>query len=128
VSSKPTILHKFYLAFERVCCRSQKTTQIRRCCIQSAQRGLNHGRRTGSDHHGQFVEWTGQPPVGWFLDGQFVVTSPKVLDERVPSDHDASVAVLLEAASMGITLTVPMAGGRTGGLRSYLGTETPRRQ
>jgi hypothetical protein len=33
-----------------------------------------------------------------FVDGQFVVSSAKVLDERVASDHDASVAVLLEAA------------------------------
>jgi hypothetical protein len=31
--------------------------------------------------------------VRWFLDGQSVVTSPEVLDERVPSDQDANVAI-----------------------------------
>ena len=34
---------------------------------------------------GEFVERDGQPPVRWFLDGQFIVTSSKILDERVPA-------------------------------------------
>jgi hypothetical protein len=47
------------------------------------------------------VERDRQPPVRWFLDGQFVVTSPKVLDERMPDEHHPGGAVLLEAARIG---------------------------
>jgi hypothetical protein len=45
------------------------------------------------------VRGTRRPAAGSLVPRRpFVVTAVKVLDERVPSDHDASVAVLLEAA------------------------------
>jgi hypothetical protein len=50
---------------------------------------MKQPRRTGSDHQGEFVERDSQPSDRWFLDSQFLVTSPKVLDERMPGDHDA---------------------------------------
>jgi hypothetical protein len=54
----------------------------------TTSRGLS--THAGSDHHVQFVERDGQPPVRGFLDGQFVVTSPKVLDERVSREGSPS--------------------------------------
>jgi hypothetical protein len=77
---------------------ASKDGSTRRCCIQVGQGELKQRPTYGIRSPGRVRRTRRQPPVRWFLDGRFVVTSPKVLDERVPSDHDASVAVLLNAA------------------------------
>jgi hypothetical protein len=69
----------------------------RRCCISQVE-ALSIARRTESDHQSEFVERDGQPPHRWFLNGQFVVTSPKVLDERMPRDDHPGAVVLLESS------------------------------
>ena len=74
----------------------QKYEIWRRCCIHSGRGALKHRPRTESDDQSEFVERDGQPPDRWFLHGQFVVTPPKVLDERVPRDDHPGAAVLLE--------------------------------
>src|SRR4029450_8337601 len=55
-------------------------------------------RRTESDHQSEFIERDGQPPDRWFLHGQLVVTSPKVLDERMPRHDHPGAVVLLESS------------------------------
>jgi hypothetical protein len=64
--------------------------------------GLRHAKGAtadwASDHQGQRIERDGHPLVDRLLDGQLVVPSAKVLDERVPGDDDLGAAVLLEPA------------------------------
>jgi len=61
--------------------------------------GLRHAKGAtadwASDHQGQRIERDGHPLVDRLLDGQLVVPSAKVLDERVPGDDDLGAAVLL---------------------------------
>jgi hypothetical protein len=52
--------------------------------------------RPGSDAQGQFVERDGQPPGRRLLNGQLVVSPPKVLRQRMPGDDDSGATVLLE--------------------------------
>src|SRR6266516_2818585 len=48
------------------------------------------------DHQGELVERDHQSPIHRLLDGQLVVPSAKVLDERMPSEDHPGAAVLLE--------------------------------
>jgi hypothetical protein len=52
----------------------------------------------GSDHLREFVECRGKGQSGTCIDPEFVVSSPQVLDEGMPSDHDAGGAVPFEAS------------------------------
>jgi hypothetical protein len=56
------------------------------------------------------VERDGQPPVRWFLDGQFVATSAKVLDERTNGYTGARSVT----TSTGVALVMPMASASSG--------------
>jgi hypothetical protein len=62
--------------------------------------GLRHAKGAtadwASDRQGQRIERGGHPLVDRLLDGQLVVPSAKVLDERVPGDDHLGAAVLLE--------------------------------
>jgi hypothetical protein len=59
-------------------------------------RQLKTQPRLGSDGHGQLVERHRHTPIRRLLNGQLVVSAPKVLDEPMPGDDDSGATVLLE--------------------------------
>jgi hypothetical protein len=66
-----------------------------RCCSCLLRGALRPRRGLASDRQGQLVECDRHPPGHRFLDGQFVMATPQVLDEGVPGDHGLGAAVLL---------------------------------
>ena len=69
-----------------------------RCCICLVRGVLRPPRGLASDRQGQLVECDRHPPGHRFLDGQFVMATPKVLYEGMSGDHDLGAAILLEPA------------------------------
>jgi hypothetical protein len=82
------------------------------------------------DRQGQLVESDLHPPGHRFLDGQFVMATPQVLDEAMPGDHDLGAAILLapthrtqprlETAVVGLDVAVAILIGAVPRRREHL--------
>jgi hypothetical protein len=70
------------------------------CCIGRSVRMTERHGRDGrlSDGHRELVECRGEPVAGGEVGGEFIVTTPQVLHERVTGGHDPRGPVPFQAA------------------------------